>query len=103
MPKDQDQFEVLRKLHGSENSTQRILSDKLGFSLGKLNYSLKDLKDQGLIRVNNFKNSNKKISFIYNLTSKGLSKKNQLTLNFMKANMREYGELIKELNVKREN
>jgi len=103
MHNSQDYLNLLRKIQRKSKYTQRELADQLGFSLGKLNYCLKDLKDQGLIKVNNFKNSNKKISFVYNLTPKGLSKKNQLTLNFMKANMREYGQLIKELNVKREN
>ena len=46
MGKIQDQFEVLRKLHSNENSTQRIPSSQLGFSLGKLNYCLKRLNHQ---------------------------------------------------------
>ena len=44
MKDNQDQFEVLRKIDVSALSTQRKLAEKLGFSLGKLNYCLKALK-----------------------------------------------------------
>ena len=82
--------------------TQRELANELGFSLGKLNYSLKALKAKGLIKIDNFKKSNNKISYIYILTPKGLEKKIQLTLNFMRNNMREYDQLSKELNANME-
>ena len=39
-----DEFELLRKIGGSPNSSQRDLAGQLGFSLGKLNYCLKALK-----------------------------------------------------------
>ena len=50
MTKAQDQFEVLRKINIEKKPTQRSLSSQLGFSLGKLNYCLKKLKEHGLIR-----------------------------------------------------
>ena len=46
MKEDQDHFNVLRKID-SNKVTQRELSSKLGFSLGKLNYCLKHLKQHG--------------------------------------------------------
>ena len=49
MIEDKDKFEILRKLDDRGSETQRNLSDKLGFSLGKLNYCLKYLKKHGLI------------------------------------------------------
>ena len=42
--KDQDQFELLRKIQKKPQSSQRELANELGFSLGKLNYCLKALK-----------------------------------------------------------
>ena len=39
-----DHFEVLRKINKKPNYSQRKLAKELGFSLGKLNYSLKALK-----------------------------------------------------------
>ena len=40
----EDQFEVLRKIKDTADSSQRELAEELGFSLGKLNYCLKELK-----------------------------------------------------------
>jgi len=48
----QDNFEVLRKIHKNPDASQRELAEELGFSLGKLNYCLKALKDKGLVKIN---------------------------------------------------
>jgi len=62
MKDNQDHFEVLRKIQNKPNSTQRELASELGFSLGKLNYCLKALKQKGLVKIENFtKNPNKSI------------------------------------------
>ena len=42
--KDNQNFEILRKIDKEENLTQRKLADQLGFSLGKLNFLLNELK-----------------------------------------------------------
>ena len=39
-----NEFEVLRRIENNSNSSQRDLAEKLGFSLGKLNYCLKSSK-----------------------------------------------------------
>ena len=44
MENDQDHFNVLREIDNSSKPTQRQLANKLGFSLGKLNYCIKALK-----------------------------------------------------------
>ena len=54
MKNKQDYFNVLRKIENNPSSSQRDLAEKLGFSLGKLNYCLKSLKNKGLIKINNF-------------------------------------------------
>ena len=96
--KPQDNFEVLRKIYNNPASSQRELARDLGFSLGKLNYCLKALKDKGLVKINNFKKKENKITYIqYVLTPKGISERTKMTLNFMKRKMREYDELKKEL------
>ena len=95
MENSQDHFEVLRKIQKEPETTQRKLAKDLGFSLGKLNYCLKALKEKGLIKKK-FKNPNK-INYFYVLTPRGISEKTRLTLNFMKRKMREYDELKDEL------
>ena len=58
MKTDQDQFEVLRKIKLTPDSSQRELAEELGFSLGKLNYCLKALKKKGLVKLENFQRKN---------------------------------------------
>ena len=97
MTDNQDHFNVLRKINSKPKSTQRELAEELGFSLGKLNYCLKSLKDKGFVKIKNFKKHPNKINYIYVLTPKGISEKSKLTINFMKRKMEEYDELKKEI------
>ena len=97
MSKNQDQFNVLRKIKSKPNSSQRELALELGFSLGKLNYCLNALKDRGLIKIKNFQKSPFKLRYAYILTPKGITIKTTLTLNFMKRKMAEYDELKSEI------
>ena len=101
MNNNQDHFNILRKLNRNSKISQRELAKDLGFSLGKLNYCLKALKEKGLIKIKNFTNNQNKINYIYILTPKGISKKTQLTINFMKRKLKEYDELKSEIkNIK---
>ena len=88
MSENPDHFEVLRKINNRPNSTQRELAKELGFSLGKLNYCLKALKNKGLVKIENFTKNPNKLNYIYVLTSKGISEKTKLTINFMKRKMK---------------
>lgn len=97
MRENQDHLNILRKIKKKPSSSQRELASDLGFSLGKLNYCLKALKQKGHIKINNFKNNPKKINYIYILTPKGIAHKAKLTLNFMRLKMTEYDELRSEL------
>ena len=94
---NQDHFNVLRKIDKNPELTQRQFAQDLGFSLGKLNYCLKSLKEKGLIKIENFKKNKNKLNYIYILTPKGIKKKTKLTINFMKLKMKEYEELRADL------
>ena len=52
--KNDDHFEVLRKIQKTPESSQRELAEELGFSLGKLNYCLKELQKKGFVKLQNF-------------------------------------------------
>ena len=97
MNDNQDHFNVLRKIKTKPDSTQRELAEELGFSLGKLNYCLKALKNKGLIKMKNFEKNPRKINYIYVLTPRGIAEKTKLTINFMQRKMQEYDELKKEI------
>tara|TARA_Y100000816_G_C26007290_1_gene526494 strand:+ start:128 stop:451 length:324 start_codon:yes stop_codon:yes gene_type:complete len=94
---NQDHFNVLRMIKNKPKASQRELALQLGFSLGKLNYCIKALKNKGLIKIDNFRNHPKKINYIYILTAKGITEKTKLTINFMKRKMNEYDELKREI------
>ena len=96
--KNIEEFEILRKVGREKKSSQRELAKELGFSLGKLNYCLKSLKQKGLLKIKNFENNKNKINYIYILTPNGISKKARLTIAFMKLKLKEYDELKKEVD-----
>ena len=95
---NQDKFQVLRMLGKKKDYTQRQLAEDLGFSLGKLNYCIKALKNKGLIKIKNFRKNDKKFDYLYLITPKGISIKTRLTINFMRQKMKEYDDLKKEIN-----
>jgi MarR family transcriptional regulator, temperature-dependent positive regulator of motility len=93
-----DHFEVLRKIQKVPKNTQRKLAQELGFSLGKLNYCLKALKNKGLVKIHNFRKKDNKIKFLgYVITTKGIIHRTELTIKFMKKKIKEYDELKLEL------
>ena len=78
MKNQEDYFKVLRKIQNKPNSSQRELAEDLGFSLGKLNYCLKALKQKGLVKIENFKQNPNKLNYVYILTPKGIAEKPNL-------------------------
>ena len=84
MNKNNNEFDLLRKISKKPDISQRELSKQLGFSLGKLNYLLKELQKKGLIKIKNFKKNKKKLNYLYVLTPQGISLKTKLAINFMK-------------------
>lgn len=54
-------LQVLRRLN--QTTTQKSLASEIGVSVGKLNYILNALIDKGLVKVENFKNSNNKTAY----------------------------------------
>lgn len=102
MSKIIDQFEVLRKIQKDSKNSQREMARELGFSLGKMNYCIKELKKKGLIKIKNFEQKeNKLITLKYIVTPKGIKERINLTVNFMKKKLQEYDELKEELNQKK--
>jgi EPS-associated MarR family transcriptional regulator len=93
----EDFFEILRVINKKKIINQRQFAVELGYSLGKINYCLRELKSKGLVKLSNFKNNPNKFDYVYVLTPKGISTKTKLTINFMKKKIKEYEELKKEI------
>ena len=90
-------FRVLHLLEEKPNLTQRELAERLGISLGGINYCLKSLIDIGHIKAGNFKKNPDKSIYLYLLTPKGIAEKAQLTAGFLKRKMAEYQALKQEI------
>ena len=95
--KNPDEFNLLRKIENKPGQPQRKMAKDLGFSLGKLNYCTKALKERGIIKIKNFKKNKSKLNYFYVITPKGITEKTQMTIRFMKQKIKEYDELKFEL------
>ena len=95
---NQDHFEILRLISKRPGASQRKLAEALGFSLGKLNYSINELHKKGLIKIQNFTKSKNKVNYLYLLTPQGIFSKTKLTINFMKKKLNEYDALKAEID-----
>lgn len=94
---DFSQLGVLRLLDESPSRSQRELAHELGMSLGKANYVLKALLDKGLVKVQNFQNSQSKRAYAYLLTPAGVAAKAELTRHFLARKIEEYDALRLEI------
>jgi len=90
-------FRVMRILQENPDLTQRELAEKLGISVGGLNYCLKALMEKGLVKMKNFANSKNKFGYVYVLTPTGMAEKVAITQRFLRRKMDEYEALNAEI------
>lgn len=91
-------FRVLNLIEEHPKLTQRELAQKLGISLGGVNYCLKALVEIGHIKIINFTKNPSKSAYFYLLTPKGFSEKTRLTSEFIMRKMAEYQAIKREIN-----
>ena len=94
---DDVHYRLLKILEERPDASQRQLSEALGVSLGKINYCVKALLDQGWIKATNFKNSKNKLAYAYLLTPSGIDAKARITARFLKHKIAEYEALKAEI------
>ena len=92
-------FRVLHTLEENPHITQRELAQKLGISLGGVNFCLKALVEIGHVKINNFQKNTNKSAYLYLLTPSGISKKTMLATSFLKRKMNEYKALKMEIDL----
>ena len=90
-------FRVLRLLEVNPDLTQRELAQRLGVSVGGLNYCLKALIQKGWVKMHNFGQSKNKFGYVYLLTPSGVLQKATLTGQFLQRKMSEYEDLKREI------
>lgn len=90
-------FRVLKLLQDKPDISQRDLAAQLGISHGKMNYCLNALMEKGLVKLQNFNNSQHRWRYAYVLTPTGLAEKAALTGRFLKRKIAEYEALKAEI------
>lgn len=90
---------MLRLLEANPQMNQRDLSKAMGISLGKTNYCIKALLDKGLIKMQNFRNSQNKLAYSYLMTPAGVEAKARITVQFLKYKLLEYERLRIEIEM----
>jgi len=91
-------FRVMRLLEENPDLTQRELAERLGISVGGLNYCLKALMLKGLVKMNNFAHSKNKFGYVYMLTPSGVAEKAAITHRFLRRKIQEYESLKAEID-----
>ncbi len=93
----EDNLKLIKEVESSPEQTQRVISTKLGFSLGKTNYLIKELIKKGFIKAQNFTSGKNKIKKAqYFLTPKGIEERFSLTYHFLKRKEEEYNNMQRE-------
>ena len=94
---DDTNYGLLKTLENNPSLSQRDMAKRLGISLGKVNFCLNALVEKGLLKVNNFRNSENKLAYAYLLTPHGVEEKARMTVRFLKYKMQEYEQLHGEI------
>ena len=90
-------FRLMQILHAKPDISQRDMAKALGISFGGVNYCLNALMAKGLVKVQNFSQSQNKFGYVYLLTPAGIAEKMALTGSFLKRKMDEYEALRLEI------
>jgi EPS-associated MarR family transcriptional regulator len=88
---------LLNLLQEEPELSQREMNQKMGVSLGKINYCISALTNKGMIKVERFKKAKNKSAYIDRLTPKGFEELANLTVSFLKIKIDEYDQLKKEI------
>ena len=94
---DEYRYKILKRLEANPEISQRELAGELGISLGRVNYCIQALIEKGLVKANNFRNSNNKRGYAYLLTPRGIEEKARITVQFLKIKIDEHEALTKEI------
>ncbi len=90
-------YHLLRHLAAHPVTSQRELARCLGVSVGKVNFCLQALVEQGLVKAGNFYRSEDKRGYAYLLTPEGLRAKAAVGRHFLARKMAEYDALSAEI------
>jgi MarR family transcriptional regulator, temperature-dependent positive regulator of motility len=90
-------YRLLALLQNEPELSQREMAERLGVSLGKVNYCMRALIEKGWLKAENFRRSSNKRAYLYKLTPSGLKEKAALTLRFLRRKEEEHDALVQEI------
>ena len=96
MPLEKE-FIVLDAIDRYKPVSQRALANLCGMSLGKTNYAVKKLMEEGLVEISKIKDASNRSRNVYALTPKGMQDKALMTTRFLKARMKEFEDFRSRL------
>ena len=94
---EESTLRVLQVLASHSDYSQRQLAASTGFSLGKLNFILRALREKGWVKLENFSQNPNKLQYAYLLTPLGMMEKLQLTAYFLRRKEAEFEALQVEI------
>jgi MarR family transcriptional regulator, temperature-dependent positive regulator of motility len=94
---DESRYRLLKLLDDNPELSQRELAEALDISLGKTNYCVRALVERGWVKVVNFRNSERKVGYLYQLTPTGIAEKARATRRFLGRKIMEYELLESEI------
>ena len=96
--KEEIRLQLMKIISEAEQKmTQRELAKRVGISLGKTNYWVTEMVNEGLVKFERFKNAGSKSAYTYVLTPKGIEEKFRLLIHFLSRKLREYDILRREI------
>jgi EPS-associated MarR family transcriptional regulator len=92
-------LKLLQLLKEKPQLTQREMNQKMGISLGKVNYCISALVQKGMIKVERFSKAPNKSAYIYRLTPKGFEELTNLLMSFLKFKVTEFDRIKSEIKL----
>ena len=96
-PKEDARFRILHLVEQEPELSQRQLAERLGISLGAVNYLIRAMTQRGFVTLKTFHRSDRKLAYAYSLTPEGALEKGRLISRFMKRKLMEYQALKEEI------
>jgi EPS-associated MarR family transcriptional regulator len=90
-------LDILREISANPRTTQRQMSALAGISLAKVNYLLRAMIENRMIKTEKFLTSDHKAAYIYHLTPAGIEERARITMRFLKKKSDEYERLKDDL------
>ena len=90
-------LKIMQLLQSYPDINQRELAQRIGVSLGQVNYVMQALREKGLVKLENFSKNPNKLQYAYLLTPQGIVEKAQLTVHFLQRKRAEFEALKQEI------